>query len=85
MDIQDEINYSRLLIDEARKVNPQLGNFVKLLGPPLSEDITVQLTNGTAEINFMILQEFKRSRKNTPKEFIEEVAWSFKPKVSSSE
>jgi hypothetical protein len=85
MDIQDEIHFSEQLMTEARKINPQIGYFVKLIGKPLSGDITVELTNGTAKIESLILHEFRRSRKRTPREFIEQVAWSFEPKATSAE
>lgn len=56
MNIQDEIHFSEQLITEARKINSQIGYFVKLIGKPLSGDITVELTNGTAKIGFLVLQ-----------------------------
>ena len=83
MDIQEEIDYSERLIAEARKVNPQIGYFVKLTSKPFSGDVTVMLTNGSAKIGRLVLFEFRRSGKNTPKKFIEEVAWSFEAKQKS--
>jgi len=80
MNIQEEIYYSELLIVEARKLNPAMGHFVRLTSEPLSADVTVQLTNGSAKIGSLALAEFRRSRKNTPKSFIERVAESFEPK-----
>jgi hypothetical protein len=77
MDIQEEIDYSRMLIAEAKKRNPQMGSFIELTSKPLSGNITVKLTNGTALIRTLILREFRRSGKKTPPSFIEEVALSF--------
>jgi hypothetical protein len=56
-----------------------MGYFVKLTNKPLLGDVAVKLTNGTARIERLILFEFRRKGKETPKSFIEEVAWSFEP------
>jgi hypothetical protein len=80
MNILEEKLYSKLLIEEAKKLNPSMGYFAELTNKPLSGDVTVRLSNGTARIGRLILHEFARSGKKTPRSFIEEVAWSFESK-----
>ena len=80
MNILEEKHYSELLIAEARKLNPSMGYFAEVASKPLSGDVTVRLTNGTARIGGLVLHEFARKGKQTPRSFIEEVAWSFEPK-----
>jgi hypothetical protein len=80
MDIKEESRYSEILINEARKLNPAMGYFVKVTSEPLKGDVTVKLTNGSVVISSLALLEFRRSgKKKTPKSFIEEIAGNFQP------
>jgi hypothetical protein len=82
MNISEEANFAESLVKEARKLNPKIGYFVGRIAPPLSGDLIVKLTNGTIKIGTIALLEFRRSGKNTPRTFIEDIAWSFELKAS---
>jgi hypothetical protein len=82
MNILEEANFAESLVKEARKLNPKIGYFVGRITPPLSGDLIVKLTNGKIKIGTLALLEFRRSGKNTPRIFIEDIACSFEPKAS---